>query len=356
MKITFTRRNLIIYLAFLAAGIVFASFFGGAVAYAPLSVLFLLLPVSALYIFICYRFLRVYQEVEVHKLTKGEVHRYRASFENAGLLPIHEMGIVLYRDRCSLYDIPAGTRLSLNARQKKELKSGINCLFAGAYYVGIESVSFAAPFHIFEVTLDVPYSFRALVKPRITDIAGKALDLENLFNSTGQKSLRLFEDTPGSDVRPYVKGDPKTGINWKILARTGELMVRIPDKMEKRCVSIIMNTRNTPERQWDNTFLKSRDFFLEFVVSAARHFTDQGIPLTIIYPAGRIMETRIDSDRSFTEFYERISDGLFYSSDEDKTRLEQLIAKHRDNTNDRETWIIINENPSRGENFIDICS
>ncbi len=356
MKITFRGRNLIIYLVFLIAGIVFASFYGGAVAYAPLSALLLFLPVSALYIFICFKFLRVYQEVEVHKLTKGEVHRFRASLENAGLLPIHDMGLVLYKDRCNLYDIPSGTKLSLNVREKKELTSGINCLFAGAYYVGIERVSFADPFHIFEIALDVPYSFRALVKPRITDIAGKALDLENLVNSTGQKSLRLPEDTPGNDIRPYVKGDSKASINWKVSAKAGDLMVRVPDRMEKRRVSIIMNVRDIPEREWDNAFLKSRDYFLEFVVSAARHFADQGIPLTIIYPAGKVTEARIDSEKSFTEFYERISDGLFFSSKEEKAQLQKLIASHRDNTNDRETWIIINEKPSDETNFIEICT
>ncbi len=356
MKITFTTTNLLIYLAALVAAIVFASFYGGPVAYAPLAALLLLLPVSGLYIFLCFKFLRVYQEVEVHKLTKGEVHKYRAAFENSGLLPIHNMAVGIYEERCNLYEIPAGMRICLDAHEKTELLSGINCLFAGAYDVGVENISFADPFHIFEVTLDVPYSFRALVKPRITDIAGKSLDLENLVNSTGQKSYRLFEDIPGNDLRPYTKGDSLASINWKVSARTSDLMVRIPDRMEKRTISIIMNARNTPEREWDTSFLKSRDFFLEFVVSAARHFTDQGIPVTITFPAGSIRQVKIDSNRSFTDFYERVSDGLFYSSDEEYAGLQNLITTHKESQNDYETWITINERPGDEQNFIDICS
>ena len=355
MKITFTIKNLLIYLAVLTAGIVFASFYGGPVAYAPLSALLLLLPASAAYIYACYKFLRVYQEIEVHKLTKGEVHKYRASFENAGVIPIHSMSVGLYRDRCNLYEISDGISICLDAHEKKELLSGINCLFAGAYYVGIENISFADPFNIYEVTLDVPYKFRALVKPRITDIAGKSLDLENLYNSTGQKSYRLFEDTPGNDLRQYQKGDGLSSINWKVSARVSELMVRVPDRMEKRTVSIIMNASNTPEREWNNDFLKNRDFFLEFVVSATKHFSDQGIPVTVIYPAGRIQQLRIDSQRSFSEFYERVSDGLFYSSDEEYKKLKDIITLHRMAKNDTTTWVSINESPEGGENFIDIC-
>ncbi len=148
MKITFTKVNLLIYLTALLAVMVFASFYGGPIAYAPLFALLFLIPVSMLYILTNFIFLRLYQEVDVHKLTKGEVHSYRASLENTGILPIHNMTIGIYTDRCSLYKIPDGSRISLSAMEKKELLSGINCLYAGAYYVGIENVSFADPFNI----------------------------------------------------------------------------------------------------------------------------------------------------------------------------------------------------------------
>jgi hypothetical protein len=265
------------------------------------------------------------------------------------------MAIGIYTDRCTLYEIPDSTRISLGAREGKELLSGINCLFAGAYYVGIENVTFTDPFRILNITLNVPYSFRAIVNPRITDIAGKSLDLENLINNTGQKSYSLYEDTPGNDQRPYRMGDNIKSINWKLYAAQSELMVRIPDKMEKRSVSIIMNARNIPERDRDTDFLRARDFFLEFVVSSAKRFTDQGIPLTIIYPDGSIKQLTIDSAKSFTEFYGSVSDGLFYSTDSDYKQLQDLILMHRNARNGKETWIIINEAPGEGENFIDIC-
>jgi uncharacterized protein (DUF58 family) len=355
MKITIIKKGLIIYLAALVAGIIFASFYGGPVAYAPLFALFLIIPVSIIYIVLNYAFLRVYQEVEVHKLTKGEEHKYRALVENAGFLPIHNMEIGTFKSRCNLYEIPDKTKLSLDIHEKKELLSGINCLFAGVYDVGLENVSFTDPFRIFSVSFNIPYSFRAIVKPRITEIAGKTLDLENLYSSRGRKSERIFEDTPGNDIRQYVRGDSLSAINWKVSAKASKLMVRVPDKMEKRTLSILMNADSRPESEQDTEFLIKRDYFLEFVVSAAWLFGNQGIPVTIVYPAGTVREQLVDSRESFMEFYNTVSDGLLYSSDLEYSKIFNLVKTCRSMKNDRETWIVITENPGEGENFISIC-
>ena len=355
MKITIIKKGLIIYLAALVAGIIFASFYGGPVAYAPLFALFLIIPVSIIYIVLNYAFLRVYQEVEVHKLTKGEEHKYRALVENAGFLPIHNMEIGTFKSRCNLYEIPDKTKLSLDIHDKKELISGINCLFAGVYDVGLENVSFTDPFRIFSVSFNIPYSFRAIVKPRITEIAGKTLDLENLYSSRGRKSERIFEDTPGNDIRQYVRGDSLSAINWKVSAKASKLMVRVPDKMEKRTLSILMNADSRPESEQDTDFLIKRDYFLEFVVSAAWLFGNQGIPVTIVYPAGTVREQLVDSRESFMEFYNTVSDGLLYSSDLEYSKILDLVKTCRSMKNDRETWIVITENPGEGENFISIC-
>ena len=355
MKITIIKKGLIIYLAALVAGIIFASFYGGPVAYAPLFALFLIIPVSIIYIVLNYAFLRVYQEVEVHKLTKGEEHKYRALVENAGFLPIHNMEIGTFKSRCNLYEIPDKTKLSLDIHEKKELLSGINCLFAGVYDVGLENVSFTDPFRIFSVSFNIPYSFRAIVKPRITEIAGKTLDLENLYSSRGRKSERIFEDTPGNDIRQYVRGDSLSAINWKVSAKASKLMVRVPDKMEKRTLSILMNADSRPESEQDTDFLIKRDYFLEFVVSAAWLFGNQGIPVTIVFPAGTVREQLVDSRESFMEFYNTVSDGLLYSSDLEYSKILDLVKTCRSMKNDRETWIVITENPGEGENFISIC-
>ena len=100
MKIKVQKWKFIIYLVVVAACFAFASFYGGPVAFAWLYGVLLLIPVSILYIFVNNSFLRIYQEIEVHKLTKGEVHSYRVAIDNEGILPIHRMKLYLYEDRC----------------------------------------------------------------------------------------------------------------------------------------------------------------------------------------------------------------------------------------------------------------
>lgn len=355
MKITVSKRGVLIYLAVLASSLVFASFYGGPVSFAWLYSILLIIPVSAVYLAVNCSFIRIFQEIELHKFTKGEEHRFRATLENAGIFPIHRMRIYVYDDRCNLYEIANGQEISLNIHEKKELTSGIICRFAGAYYVGIEQVEFQDPFHIFSVKKNVPYSFRAVVSPQITDIAQKALDLENVYNSTGLKSPRLFENIPGSDLRTYQKGDSVASINWKVSARLSDLVVRIPDRMEKRSVTILMIASDVPERDQDTEFLKKRDRFLEFVVSAAWHFGQQNVPVNMIYPSGKVCKSLVDSYDSFRDFYSIIADSIFYRSESDHADIMKLADNMRSSVYDNDTWILVREDPQPGEDNFVIC-
>ena len=94
MSIQVNKVRIIIYFIVISACLVFASYYGGPVSYAPLYGALLIFPVSAVYIFLNFRFLRVYQEIEVHRFPKGEDHRYRAVIENAGFLPVHKMRLI----------------------------------------------------------------------------------------------------------------------------------------------------------------------------------------------------------------------------------------------------------------------
>ncbi len=355
MTLKIHKKSLILYVLVLVASVVFSSFYGGPVSYAWLFAILFIIPVAILYLAINYRFISIYQEIEVHRLTKGEDHRYRAFIENEGILPVHDLCLGIYTDRCNIYEIPDQKKISLEAKEKIELSSGINCRFAGSYEVGIETISFTDPFSIFTVTFDIPYSFRAIVSPRITDVADKVLDLENLVNSTGLKSTNIMDDAPSNDMRPYQRGDSYSSINWKVSARLSELMVRVPDPMEKRTVSILMKAANVPEKDQDTRFLEKRDRFLEFAVSAAWHFGQQGVPIKLVYPAGKVKESIVDSYDSFLEFYNIVADGILYSSEADEIDMNRRFENIRGIENGTDTWIIIREDYDKPEDFCTIC-
>ncbi len=355
MKVSIRRKGLVLYLLLVAASLAFSSFYAGPFSFAWLYAILLLIPLSAFYIFMNCRFLRVYQEMEVHKVVRGEDHMYRAKIENAGILPIHGMKLHTLDNRCNLYEIRNGQQLSPGIHEKTELTSGISCKYAGAYEIGIDQVSFTDPFSIFTVKLDIPYSFRAIVNPPVTDLAASVLDLENLINHTGLTSSRRVEDTPGSDLRPYQRGDSLNSINWKVSARLSTWMSRVPDRMENRTVTILMLASNVPKAEQNIEFLQKRDYFLEFAVSAAWHFGRQGVPVRMIYPAGNVTESTVDSYESFMDFYSIAADGIFYHSDLEWEKLTALANEQRSGLHDSGTWILIREDPEPGESHCEIC-
>ena len=351
MKIEINKKRAAGYLIALALSLTAASFYGGPGIYVWLYALLVLPPLAGVYILLNYRALHIFQEIEVHRVVRGEDHTFRAVIENAGFLPIHRMRLTLYDDRCDIYEIENGQEISLGSHEKRELQSGISCRYAGSYYVGIRDVGFSDPFFIFKAVFRVPYTFRAVVSPPITDLAHAALDLENPLFNLGLKSRVLYEETPGNDMRVYRQGDPLGAINWKVSARLSELMVRVPDRMEKRTVTILMLAANVPDNSEDIGFLQRRDYFLELIVSAAWHFAAAGVPVRLIYPAGEVSETVVDSERRFMDFYGRAADGIFYSTEKELRKMREL-AEGRGSGYDSGAFVLIREDPGVGESHI----
>ena len=343
--------GLIIYAVLLAASLVFASFYGGVLPFVLLYGILLFFPVSLVYLILNYHYLNVYQELSVHRLVKGDNHTLLISVENTGLIPIHDMEAVLYLDRCDFSGTDSLRRLRLEAGEKKKINIQTACLYAGTYDIGIRGLKFSDPFGILSVTFAVPYSFRAIVSPRITDIANSYLDIENILNSMGLKSETRKEEIPGNDLRDYYPGDTPSAINWKVSARLDKLMVRIPDRMDTRIISLYLEASYAPQKLMDTGFIRKRDHLLEFAVSAVYYFASRGIPLTIIYPSGKITEKIIDSYEGFLEFYNEASGGISYRSEDERDRMYKLIRERRDECALHETRVFISEDASGSEDF-----
>lgn len=356
MKVRINPVRCMFFLVVLVASAVFASFFGGPLPFLWLHAMLLLVPLSVAYTAWNFHSLRIYQEMDVHKVTRGEMHSYRAMLENTTILPIYRMRLFLLTDRCILEQLKDAQEITLQALEKREIASGIRCKFAGAYNIGIAAVALSDPFGIYQVQRPVEYTFRAVVKPPITDMANRALEIENRLNQLGLKSDQQLEPVGGIDVRSYQSGDPLHSIHWKLSAKEGNWMVRLPEKMEKRMVTILLQAAKTPEDSQDFVFLKKRDVFLEFIVSAAWHFGEQGMPVRLIYPFGQVTESIVNSRQTFQEFYDVLADGIFYGSEGAYEQIQRLAKERGMNSHEADTWIIIREHPQEREAFYTICN
>lgn len=344
-------RGFIIFSALFIGCIVFASFYGGVLPFVLLPGIILIIPVSFAYIFINYHFLSVYQELDVHRLVKGEMHNLTIAFENTGILPIHDMELVLYLDRCDFEGIADKDRISLEGRSKKKIMAKTVCIYAGVYNIGIKGVRFYDAFKIFSITFNIPSSFRTIVSPKITDLANSYLDIENILNSLGAKSILRYEEIPGNDMRSYYPGDAVASINWKVSAKLDKLTVRIPDRLDTRTVTLFLEASNIEERFRDIEYIKRRDHFLEFAVSAAFCFAGRGIPVRLVYPAGKITEKTIDTYEGFLDFYNDVSSGISYRSSDERERMHKLTQERRNIPDGNETRVFILEEASGSDDF-----
>ena len=75
MSVRFDIKGCIIYFLIFIACMVFASFYGGLLPYTLLFGVILLLPVSVIMTVLNYHFLSVYQELDGHRVGKGEQHK-----------------------------------------------------------------------------------------------------------------------------------------------------------------------------------------------------------------------------------------------------------------------------------------
>ena len=351
MSIRFNKIGLIVYLVIVTACVVFASFYGGLFPFVLLYGSLLLLPVSFLYTLLNYHYLFIYQALDGNRVVKGDPHVLTLTFENTGILPVHNMELILHSDRCSCADIKDGDLISLQPQSRKGIKTKVICLYGGTYDIGLKRVGFSDAFGIYSVLFTVPYYCRAIVSPKITDLADAVMDIENITNSTGSKSDIKTEEIPGNEMRDYYPGDPYKTINWKVSARLNRLTVRIPDKLDTRSVTLILEAVNVPEKDWDTDYIRRRDHFLEFAVSAAWFFTKRGLPLNIIYPSGKITEIHIASYEDFLGFYNDVSGGISYRSDDEKERMHRLTQERRQSGYGDETRVIITEDFWPGEDF-----
>lgn len=351
MSVRFNIKGSILYIVILAAAVVFASFYGGVLPFTLLSGIILFIPVSVICIAVNYFCVSVYQGLSSHRVIKDERHDFMMSFENTGIIPIHNMELILHSDRCRFEGIEDGERICVGPRERIELTAKVECIYGGSYYFGIRSLGFTDIFGIITIRLNVPYSFRAIVSPKITETADAYMDIENIINSVGSKSDIKTEEIPGNDMRKYCPGDPLNKINWKVSARNNELMVRVPDKQDTKRITLILEPMNVPERMQDTDFLMRRDAFLEFAVSAAWYFVRRGLPVYIIYPAGRITEKQVDSYEAFREFYNDVSGGTLYRSDDEKDRMHALTQERRKPGFGNGTRVIILEDEWPGEDF-----
>jgi len=136
-------------------------------------------------------------------------------------------------------------RMNLGPGQSATMKYVVRCPLRGHYTVGPVSVRYRNAFNLFVSETKVDDRSDITVFPQIRDIEDALLrsDVPKMYS--GATTLK----TPGPGMefyalREYLPGDSFRSINWKALARTGEMMVNEKTRDAVTDVFVIVDTRD----------------------------------------------------------------------------------------------------------------
>ncbi len=295
------KLPLVIYILLLIISAVIVSNYGGAFSYVLFFAVLLYIPVSLACILTSYITLMIYQDLDTRLLYKNKTEKYKLIMENVGFLPTG--GIRFFHDDSTAFKEEfVSETFWLMPGSKKEIDNEILCKYAGNYEAGILSVELRDVFGIFKFKYNIKSVLRVSVLPTVTSVAYEEI---SRILSTGiyQKSvfqLDRLEDFPGNDTRKYAPGDPLNSVHWKNYARSGKLLVRLPERTDSDMVSLVLLPYGNDEKEQKRI---KRDYFLEILVSVAWYFAEQKKPLMIYYYNSGVKTFLVDGPESFQRLY-----------------------------------------------------
>ena len=303
------RKNvpLFIYIVLLVASTIIVSNIGGAFFYV-LFYAFLFYPVVS---FLCILenifCIRIYQDIDGRLLYKGKEEKYEIVIENVGIIPTGEIRLI-YGDTTSFRDDYTKEKMLLLPREKKRIKTGITCKYAGSYEAGISHMILQDIFGIVKLKIKLSTALRVHVLPAVTNVANAEMSrllAEPMYRRSFFK-LDKTEEHPGNDMRKYVPGDPVKSIHWKNYARTGEAFVRLPENADSdmvRLALVVDKEGENKDKEAKAEKVIRRDYFLEYLVSVAWYFAEQKKPLMVYFHNGGVKTFLVDGPDSFYIFY-----------------------------------------------------
>ncbi len=289
---------LTVYVLLLIGVTVFVSNKGGAYSYVLFFSAWLYIPVSLIQIFYTRFVFRIYQDVPERLLYKSISVPYQITLGNAGPFPIS--GIRLTRDE-ELTDFEEDFTpqdYKLLPKEHRVIETRMSCRYAGGHTEGITRITISDMFGIFHISYDIPLPLRVHVLPVVTDVAAKDINrlFEEKLNRSSVFQLEKEDLILGDEMRKYRAGDKLNTVHWKNYARTGELLVRLPDKRESDMMTLVI----MPAEKSD---IKKRDYMLEYIVSVADWFAKHGKPVRVMYHCAGVKNFIVDSYSSFNVFY-----------------------------------------------------
>lgn len=322
-------RNRLIYLGILILTIVYASFYGGNVAYAMLYLVILVPVISFIYTFYVYSRFKIYQDIPVREVTKGEAIPYTFVIENSDIFSFVRVKVDFIDEMASIADSDKLREHCMLPDTNRSYDTTMVCKYRGTYYVGAKSLEVTDFFYLFTIRYKLPTMTKFTIYPRVLKLdrlkSGiDAVDTKNIIN-------RISSDGQvDNDLRKYVAGDNRKLIHWKNSAKKRELLTRkYVDNEMLETVLILDNTH----RAEDEAGIIEEDKIIEASLAIAYNYFTHSIPVRVISDGVDIL---VEDSTTFNSFIKLCADLKFNGHMDIKEEIESM-----NNGNTTKNYLVI---------------
>lgn len=303
--------NRVVYLVFLIATGIFASFYGGNIPY-MLFYFALLLPVFC-FVYTLYvdaRF-KIHQRIPVVKIIKKESVPYTFILANEDYFTFSSIKVTFHEDKSHIRQDDEMADHCLPPVSNKKMSGTIYGDYRGTYEVGAKSVEIMDFLCLFKINYPVKSKIKMIVSPRI--ITGDRLKLASFIQDSEntRNKINPIHETVENDLRKYVKGDNRKLIHWKASAKQRELLTKKYADIEEMETLFLMDLTKI-DADYDEILIVE-DKIIELSLMIIQGFYQAKIPVRTIFESTHLYNEPIRTAKEFELFYNKCTELEFHS-------------------------------------------
>jgi uncharacterized protein (DUF58 family) len=302
-------KNRLLYLAVLAACLLFVYLYDGEIVYITLYSVLMLPVLSFATAFVSRWALEITQSIDRATVTKGEEAHYRLNVRNKFIFAFTNISFALFSGNIAVQADTRTMRLRLGPLAAADVPIALRCVYRGTYDVGIKYVEIYDFLGLFRFIQPVNANISLTVCPRVMDVQN--LVLAQNFLSQARSNFAVIKEDDLMDVRKYEPTDSYKRIHWKLSAKKNDLVVKNFQSSALNATVILLDTRGTAGAKHDEDIIRE-DKLLEVFVSVANFCIKQQMPVEAVFGAG-LRYTALGA-AGFEELY-AVASGLVFEGE-----------------------------------------
>jgi uncharacterized protein (DUF58 family) len=304
------RYKLFLCICIIAA-LVFASNFGGRIAYGLLYLSVLIPVFSFLYTLYVYSKFRIYQLIDRKTIVKGELVPYKYTIANEDYITFRSLQIKFFQDKSKVVGANEVEEYCLLPGEKKTNQTSLRCNYRGEYEVGVNAIVITDFLRLLEITYPLRSKYKVIVLPRVINLTKlRILPIEQ--DSKRTRYLNHTKDAEiDSELRRYVNGDHRKLIHWKASAKKNELLTRKLTQNPRREIMLYVDLSKVKVQGMDTVVIE--DQVIEAALAISNYCLKSYIPLEIHYESNVTIHKKIRSSIDFENFYQECAKIHFHA-------------------------------------------